>query len=155
MSINDDGEFKPIEKPSLSEKGDTATTTTNPSVIDSAILSIDKDLALSAEEEASKPSEVTESDLLKFLNIPKKKTSEGSLVLKLLNDSNANREPQKITPSAPAQGMLEIDKYYVCVLLDNTQFVLKFPATTDDDKPVATDSCPQISINSSKPPRKF
>ncbi|KAM3181431.1 hypothetical protein ACTXT7_014388 [Hymenolepis weldensis] len=138
MSINDDGEFKPVEKPSLSEKGDTATTTTNPSVIDSAILSLDKDLPLPVEEEASKPSEVTESDLLKFLNIPKKKTSEGSLVLKLLNDSNANREPPKITPSAPAQ--------------DNTQFVLKFPATTDDDKPVVTDSRPQISINSSKPP---
>nr|CDS33001.1 expressed conserved protein [Hymenolepis microstoma] len=141
MSIDDDGEFKPTEKPSISDKGDTITTTTtiNPSVIDSAILSIDKELLPSTEEEASKPTELTDSDLLRFFNIPKKKANEGSLVLKLLNDSNVSRPLPKNTPSASSQ--------------DNTKFVLKFPVTDDDDddQSVATNSRLQSSISSSQP----
>ncbi|VDO11045.1 unnamed protein product [Rodentolepis nana] len=138
MSIDDDGEFKPTEKPSISDKGDTvATASINPSVIDSAILSIDKELLPYTEKEASKPSEVTDSDLLKLFNIPKKKTNEGSLVLKLLNDSNANPPLPKNNPPGPSQ--------------DNANFVLKFSVTDDDDQPVATNSRLQTPISSSQP----
>lgn len=89
----DDGDIKPGQSPMPKEIVKSAP---NPSDIDSAILSLDKDLLPS--QEPSTPSEVTEADLLKLLSFPKKTSNEGSRILKFLD----NPSPECSAPKTNA-----------------------------------------------------
>ncbi|KAM7539929.1 hypothetical protein Aperf_G00000036330 [Anoplocephala perfoliata] len=105
----DDGDIKPE---SSSKPKETAKP--NPSDIDSAILSLDKDFLPS--QEPSKPSKVTEADLLKLLSFPKKTTSEGSRILKFLDNPSPERAAQKTNAEILSS---TVD--------DSSSFALKFP----------------------------
>lgn len=129
MTIDDEGEFKSFDNPSPLSKGGTSIT--NPSEVDAAIVSIDKD---------AKSLDFTDADLSDLLKVPVKKSNGQSILMKLLENQNRNSPSPKNTSPTCNQ--------------DNTQLVFNFPSNVDNKPSTSVNSCSEIGRHPSQPSRK-